>query len=407
MSNLCDGTRRRRSSRYLSAMARLIAAVLSDDDTLRKQMTRMLRDGRTPVSVADERGIAAAGSADLVIVDGRHDLANAIAAVERSRAAAPAASIFLVAQDASSDLILQSMRAGANEFLTWPLVDQAFEDAVARASSRRGAAGGAAPLASVVVFIGAKGGVGTTTLAVNSGVELAGHKKPTIVVDLKQGLGDVALFLGVRSRYSILDAIDNAERLDREFLAGLVARHVSGLELLPGSDQFDRPASTDGDTIDHILRLLSVRYEYMVVDAGAQLTPSSMAALYMSEVIGIVINPDVPSIRNGQRLIEHIGQMGACSERVKVLLNRAAAPYPIPLSQIEEALGQKVHLTFPSDYRTVATALNSGVPLTFGDNSDMAEQFKRLTRLILNPTAPQSAPNRRLSLGLPRFASLW
>jgi pilus assembly protein CpaE len=387
-------------------MARLIASIISDDDSLRQQMTRLLRDGATPVSVAEERNGGAVASTDLMIVDGRFNLNGAIAAVERCRAASPASSIFLVASDTSSDLILQSMRAGANEYLTWPINDQSFDDAVARASSRRGAAGGSAALASIVVFLGAKGGVGTTTLAVNCGVELAAKKKPTIVVDLKQGLGDVALFLGVRSRYSVLDAIDNPDRLDREFLAGLVAKHVSGLELLPGSDQFDRPSSADGATIENILQLLSARCEYMVVDAGAQITGLTLPALYVSEMIGVVINPDVPSIRNGQRLIERISQMGSCGDRVKVLLNRAAAPYPIPLAQIEDALGQKVHLTFPSDYRTVATALNSGVPLTFSDNSDMAEQFKRLTNLILNPLAPQAAPARKI-IGLPRFASMW
>ena len=97
--------------------------------------------------------------------------------------------------------------------------------------------------------------------------------------------------------------------------------------------------------------------------------------------------------------------MGACAERVRVFLNRAAQPYPIPLAQIEEALGQKVHLTFPPDYKTVATALNSGVPLTFSDNSEMAEQFKRLTDLILNPHAqPKKATAPRKSgLGLPRI----
>jgi pilus assembly protein CpaE len=389
------------------SMARLIAAVLSDDDGLRKHLTRLLRDGSTPVSVADDRGGPGGSSADLVIVDGRHDLPAAMSAVERCRAAAAGASIFLLARDSTSDLILQSMRAGANEFLTWPFAENTFDDAVGRASARRGAAGGSTSLASVVVFIGAKGGVGTTTLAVNSGVELAGQKKSTIMVDLKQGLGDVALFLGVRSRFSLLDAIDGASRLDREFLTGLVAKHVSGLELLPGSDQFDRPTSADGETIENVLRLLSSRYEYLVVDGGSQITASSLAALYISEMIAVVINPDVPSIRNGQRLIERLSQLGSCGERVRVLLNRAQAPYPIPMAQIEEALGQKVHLTFPSDYRTVATALNSGVPLTFSDNSDMADRFKHLTGLILHGSAPQKAPSKKMSLGLPRFASMW
>jgi len=389
-------------------MARLIAAVVTDDADLKREVTRLLRDGTTPISVADDRAGTAGASADLIIVDGRDNLRSAIGAVERARAASAAASIFLVASESSSDLILQSMRAGANEFLTWPFAENGFDDAVSRASSRRGAAGGGAPLASIVVFIGAKGGVGTTTVAVNCGVELAAQKKPTVMADLKNGLGDAALFLGVRSRFSVLDAIDNAERLDREFLAGLVAKHVSGLELLPGSDQFDRPTSADGEVIENVLRLLSARYEYVVVDAGSQITASSLAALYMSEMIGVIINPDVPSIRNGQRLIEKIGQLGSCGDRVRVLLNRASAPFPIPLPQIEDALGQKVHLTFPSDYRTVATALNSGVPLTFSDNSTMADQFKRLTGLILNhQSAPQKNSGRRSALGLSRFASMW
>jgi pilus assembly protein CpaE len=389
-------------------MARLIAAVLSEDDALKKQITRQLRDGRTPVSVADER-TAATASADVLIVDGRVNLRSAILEVERCRAASASVSIFLIASEAHSDLILQSMRAGANEFLTWPLSSEAFEEAVERASSRRGGSGGGSSLASIVTFIGAKGGVGTTTLAVNCAVELAAKKKQTIMVDLKQGLGDVALFLGVRSRYSIVDALDAEARLDREFLTGLVAKHVSGVELLPGSDQFERPGANDGPTVEHVFRLLSARYEYAVVDAGAQITSCGLASMYISEMIGVVINPDVPSIRNGQRIIERISEMGACAERVRVFLNRAAQPYPIPLAQIEEALGQKVYLTFPPDYKTVATALNSGVPLTFSDNSEMAEQFKRLTDLILNPHAqPKKATApRRSGLGLPRIASMW
>ena len=242
-------------------MARLIAAVVTDDVDLKREVTRLLRDGTTPISVADDRVGTAGESADLIIVDGRDNLRSAIGAVERARAASASVSIFLVASESSTDLILQSMRAGANEFLIWPFADNGFDDAVSRASSRRGAAGGGTPLASIIVFIGAKGGVGTTTLAVNCGVELAAQKKPTVMADLKHGLGDAALFLGVRSRFSVLDAIDNASRLDREFLAGLVAKHVSGLELLPGSEQFDRPTGADGEVIENVLRLLSGRYD--------------------------------------------------------------------------------------------------------------------------------------------------
>src|SRR5437588_8261449 len=143
--------------------------------------------------------------------------------IERLRGAAPNAVIFVVAQMADPDLILQSMRAGANEFFTWPPPEDQFQSASRRTIARRESALGARQAATTLVFFGAKGGAGTTTIAVNCGVELARlSKKPTVIVDLKSGLGEVSLFLGVRPRYTVLDAIDNLHRLDREFLRELV-----------------------------------------------------------------------------------------------------------------------------------------------------------------------------------------
>jgi len=177
-----------------------------------------------------------------VIVDARGDASSAMATIERLRAAAPHAGIFAVAQQADPDLILQAMRAGANEFFTWPPADEAFQGAIRRTAARRETTQGARQAATTLVFFGAKGGAGTTTIAVNCGVELARlSKRPTVILDLKPGLGEVSLFLGVRPRFSLLDAIDNLHRLDREFLRELVVKHKSGLEILAGSDQFDRP----------------------------------------------------------------------------------------------------------------------------------------------------------------------
>src|SRR5207253_1289693 len=256
-----------------------------------------------------------------------------------------------------------------------------------------------------------KGGAGTTTLAVNCGVEVARlTKRSTIIVDLKPGLGEVALFLGVRPRYSVLDAIDNLHRLDREFLKELVLKHKSGLEILAGSDLFDRPGAADAGAIEELFRLLARQYEYILVDAGSQINSCTVAALYMADTMFLVANPDVPSIRNSQRLLERVRQLGACGERVRVLLNRAAEPYPIPPKQIEAALGHPIHHTFPSDYKTVSTALNSGVPLALTGNSDLAAQFDGFTRRILDPSAAaaNAAPaHKRGLLGLERIASLW
>jgi pilus assembly protein CpaE len=302
------------------------------------------------------------------------------------------------------------MRAGANEFFTWPPVDETFHGAVRRTAARRETAAGARASAVTLVFFGAKGGAGTTTTAVNCGVELARlSKKSTIIVDLKPGLGEVALFLGVRPRYSIIDAIDNLHRLDREFLPQLVVKHKSGLEILAGSDHFDRPGAADAGGIEELLRLLARQYEYILVDAGTQINSCSVAALYTADQMFLIANPDVPSVRNAQRLVDRVRQLGACGERVRVVLNRAAEPFPIPPKQIEGALGHPIHQMFPSDYKTVSTALNSGVPLAMSANSELAAQFDRFTRRIFDPSAEFSdgAGGKRNILGLEKIASLW
>ena len=262
-----------------------------------------------------------------------------------------------------------------------------------------------------MVFFGAKGGAGTTTLAVNCAVEIARLKKcPTLIVDLKAGLGEVTLFLGVRSRYTMLDALDNMHRLDQEFMKELVVKHKSGLEILAGSDLFDRPGPSDSATLEEVFRVLGRQYEYIIVDAGAQMNSCVVASLYTADTIYLVASPDVPSVRNAQRLLDRIGQLGASGDRVRVLLNRAAEPFPIPPAQIENALGQPIHQIFLSDYKTVSTALNSGVPLALAGNSELASQFDSFARRIIDPDAVEAPPTDKrgpLPLGLQRIASIW
>jgi pilus assembly protein CpaE len=287
--------------------------------------------------------------------------------------------------------------------------EDAFHDAIRRIVARHASSSAGRRQATTFAFFGAKGGAGVTTVAVNCGVELARlSKRPTVLVDLKPGLGEVTLFLGVRSRYTLVDAVDNLHRLDEQFLRELVTKHKSGLEILAGSNNFDRPSPADSGAIEEVFRLLGRQNDYILVDAGSQLNACSIATLYGADVIYLVANPDVPSIRNAQRLLDRISQLGASAERVRILLNRAAEPYPIPLAQIESALGRPIEHMFPSDYKTVSTALNTGVPLALTGDSPIAEQFDRFTRLILDPSvAPTAEVSPRGMLGLPRFASLW
>jgi pilus assembly protein CpaE len=394
-------------------MAQLLGLIVTEDDAFNKHVGKLLRSGAIPVSVMDAKASHGTSSApDVIIVDARGDASSAMASIERLRAGSPGAAIFAVALAADPDLILQAMRAGANEFFTWPPADEPVHNAIRRTAARRETSSqNTRPAATTLVFFGAKGGAGTTTLAVNCGVELARlSKRSTVIVDLKPGLGEVALFLGVRPRYSIIDAIDNLHRLDREFFKELVLKHKSGVEILAGSDNFDRPGAADAGALEELFRLLARQYEYIVIDAGSQINSCSVAALYTADMMFLVANPDVPSVRNAQRLLDRVRQLGAAGERVRFVLNRAAEPYPIPPKQIEGALGHPIHHTFPSDYKVVSTALNSGVPLALSGDSDIAAQFDSFTRRILDPTGEggeETQPAKKGRLGFERIASIW
>src|SRR5918993_22149 len=383
-------------------MAQLTAQVISYDEDFKRQIARLVRACGVPVGMVEGRSAEGIGP-DLVVVDIRSDASSGMAAIERLRASSPTLGIFAVAAAPEPDLILQAMRAGANEFFPWNATEESFHGAVRKTAARRDAASaGAKPPCVTHAFLGAKGGAGTTTVAVNCGVELARlTKRPTVVVDLKSCLGEVALFLGVRPRFTVLDAIENLHRLDKNFLTELVAKHKSGLDILAGSEQFDRPNAQDAGAVEELLRVLAKTYDYVIIDAGNVINSVVAAALYAADTIFLVTNPDVPSIRNAQRLVDRVRQLGAGSERVKILLNRVSEQNLIAPKQIETALGYSIHHTFSSDYRTVSTALNSGVPLTLTNHSEIAAQFGSFTKGLLGQDDAAPPPERRRAfLGL-------
>jgi DNA-binding NarL/FixJ family response regulator len=118
-------------------MAQLVGFIVSHDDAFKTQIGRLLRSGAIPVSIIDDRLASDNASLDLVIVDTRGDASSAMSTIERLRGAAPHAGIFVIALQADPELILQSMRAGANEFFTWPPPEQTFHGAIRRTAARR------------------------------------------------------------------------------------------------------------------------------------------------------------------------------------------------------------------------------------------------------------------------------
>jgi len=158
----------------------------------------------------------------------------------------------------------------------------------------------------IVSFLGTKGGTGTTTLAVNCAADIRRiTNRSTVVVDLKSGTGDVALFLGLRPRHSVLHALDHLVWIDPMLCSRYIVEHECGLHVLAAGDDFERPSPREADAVEQTLRALNSIYDYVIVDVGSSLMTASVA-LQVSDAIMLVANPDVPCLRNLQRLIDGV-----------------------------------------------------------------------------------------------------
>ncbi len=236
----------------------------------------------------------------------------------------------------------------------------------------------------IVTFLGTKGGTGTTTLAVNCAADirrLTGRR--TLVADLKAGPGDVAVFLGLHPRYNLLDLLDQLSWMDPAAIPRFVTEHECGLHALTGADEFGRPAARDAEAIDQALRALPGSYDYIVLDAGSMLNPCSAAALQRADVVVLVANPDVPCLRNLPRLTDAVRLAGVAAERIRIVLNRASDTGALPVTQIESVLGRRIDFTVTSDYRTVASALNAGVPVSTLRTCEVQAQLGALARGVI------------------------
>ena len=112
-------------------------------------------------------------------------------------------------------------------------------------------------------------------------------------VDLHQFIGEVALFLGVRPRFTLADALDNLHRIDTEFLRELVVKHKTGLDILAGGEQADRPGPQDAVNFEQLLQTLGRSYDYIIIDAGLVTGPCADVAVFAADAIFIVATPDI------------------------------------------------------------------------------------------------------------------
>jgi pilus assembly protein CpaE len=345
-------------------------AVLSTDQHLEE----MLRAAGVKTSRLDRehRGakpqLGFQPAALIVDVRGQSQLPAAIATFRREH---PNASVILVASALDPRLMLEAMRAGVNECVQEPLTADSLAQAI------RKVVAGAQPQAAgqVFAFVGAKGGVGTTTLSVNTATMLArASHAEVLLIDLHIGHGDAGLLLGVEPRFSVVDALENVNRVDESFFGSVVEKTKAGIDLLASSDRMTHGA-VDLERVRALIDFAASRYRYTVLDVPR----SDMAMLDALEVVSTVVvvtSQELPSLRSAGRLA-HTLRTRYGAARVMAVMNRFDRRSEIAHADVERVIGDSVKHLIPSDYRMALQALNVGRPVALEPGA-LADAFRSL-----------------------------
>jgi len=374
-------------------MATSLVAEILIVDPLDRELEQLLSACGMRVSQGSAAELAslahpAAKQPHVVIVDtrGARSIPPSMATVKRQH---PATGFLVVASESDPTVLLEAMRAGATEFVQEPITTASLEQAIARLVAHHATP---STVGEIFAFVGAKGGVGTTTTAVNVATAMAKvAPSQTLYLDLHLAQGDAALLFGAEPRFSIVDALENVHRFDEAFFRGLVTPTKAKADLL---------ASSDRALVHHpgvpqfraVIEFAAHLYRYIVLDVP-RADASAIDALDVASRIVVVTNQELSAVRGASRLASALRDRYS-RDRVLVVVNRSDKQSEIGQADIEKVVATKVNHMLPSDYRLALEALNKGRPLALDNHNKLAAGFRGLAKELANidPEPKRSEP---------------
>ncbi len=329
---------------------------------------------------------AAAGCVALVDFD--KDPQLALQTVERLRQIfLKRISVVIVGTDLHASMLLQAIRLGAVEYLSKPLSRNDLQSSLRRFAENlvlnqpaRNSTG------RVMAFFGAKGGVGTTTLAVHLAAHLAiAHGRKTLLIDHKHQLGHVALYLGLKdTRYHFEELLQNVDRLDADLLGGYVLHHGSGLDVLASPDRSATFREGTQEELERVMDFLRREYDCILIDSSFTYQESKMSLIEQADDIYLVSTADVASLRDLVRLVDHIVQMPKADGKLRIVMNRSTSNESINGEQIQKLVRFPVTHTVPNNYFELLKSINLGEPIPPGTRTPFDLALARWTSEIVD-----------------------
>jgi pilus assembly protein CpaE len=343
------------------------------EELLRSQDIRIKN---IPVSDLLALAQTAANQPDLVVLDirGTHALPPTVATLRRQH---PGTGVVIVASRLDPSLMLEAMRAGITEWVAEPITAAELNAAIERVTETRAAS---IP-GQTFAFVGAKGGVGTTTTAVNVAAAVAqmSPDDDVLLMDFHLSYGDAAVFIGAEPRFSVADAMENTHRLDEAFFESLVVQTKAKVSLLASADR--AVGAVDLRRIATLMHFAAAHYRYVFLDV-----PRSEAAVLDSlesvSKILIVANQELATVRNAGRMAAVLRQRYG-KDRVQVVVTRFDKQAEIGTDDVARVIGSPVKFVIPSDYRAALQALNKGRPLALDRDVKLGSAFQNVARELV------------------------
>ena len=325
---------------------------------------------------------------DVVLMDINMPDMDGITATEFIRQQNPATQIVILSVQGDPNYMRRAMLAGARDFLTKPPALDELTAAMRRAGKMAHqeraktaaipgmvASGIALQAASgifgkIIVVYGPKGGIGSTTIAVNLAITLHSDESRVAIVDGNLQFGDVAVFMNEQVRNSILDLAPRADELDPEFVNNVMLTHAaSGIRLLAAPSRPEYAENVSGDQYGKALKFLRTMFSYIIVDASSALTDVVLAAMDACDLVILITTQEIPAIKNARLFLDLADVLGIKRKQILFVMNRFDKRIGITPEKIGESFKQEVAAVIPFEDRVVVPSVNRGVPFMLGDRT--------------------------------------
>jgi pilus assembly protein CpaE len=297
--------------------------------------------------------------------------------------------VLAVGLASDSKLILRALHEGADHYLDEADLEAQLEAVFLRLQIKEEATRETS--GQLICVLGASGGSGASTLAVNLSAVLAGNAGRCALIDLKPGVGDLAALLDLKPAHNLADLCLNAARVDRAMFESALVSHASGVHLLAPPQLYEDIRLVTAAGVGKALTLARDSFRFTVVDLEDCYHEEQVVALRQADVILVVFRLDFTSLRSTRRILDYFEQAGIREERVRLVINRYGQAKELPQSQAEEALDRKITYVIPDDPKTINAANNAGEPAVLRTpTAKVAQNIVQMATSISDPEAAKA-----------------